>query len=81
MLKTNWRNNTYWGFIQNHIEHSPPPVTSQNGLNYTAIDFNEKAKHNLGLQTNFTFFSRPLNTLLAILKNILERYKNGLRSK
>ncbi len=42
-------------------------------INYTAIDFYEHAKHIQGMQTNFTFSPRPLNSLLVILKNILER--------
>jgi hypothetical protein len=44
----------------------------QNGLNYTAIDFCEQTKHIRGSQTTLTFSPRPLNSLLATLKNILE---------
>jgi hypothetical protein len=48
------------------------PILFQNGLNYTPIDFYEQVKHIQGSQTKFTFSPRPLNSLLAILKNILE---------
>ncbi len=46
-------------------------IVFQNGLNHTPIDFCEQAKHIRGSQINFTF-SRSLNCILAILKDILE---------
>jgi hypothetical protein len=41
-------------------------------FNNTPIDFYEQAKHIPGMQANFTFSLRPLNSILAILKNILK---------
>jgi hypothetical protein len=38
-----WRNNTYWRFLQIHIEHSP--IIFLNDLNYTPTDFREQAKY------------------------------------
>ncbi len=47
-----------------------PPI---NGiLNNASINFDEQAKHIRGTRTNSTFSLRPLNSLLAILKNTLE---------
>jgi hypothetical protein len=42
------------------------------GLTSTLLDFYEQANHIRGPQTNFTVSPRPSNSLLAILKNILE---------
>jgi hypothetical protein len=67
-LKTYCRNNTFWRFLKNHIEHSP--IIFYSGLNYALIDFYEQAKHIRGPWTNFTVSPLPLNSLLATLKNI-----------
>ncbi len=71
-------NNAYWRLY--HILHFP--IVFQNGLNYIPIDFNEQAKSFHGSQINFTFSPRPLSSLLAILKNILEleEWTKGIKS-
>ncbi len=41
------------------------------------MDFYEQAKHFRGTQKNLLFFLRPLNSLLEILKNLLELEEYG----
>ncbi len=62
-LKTYWRNNSNIPFytLQYYFKMAS-----------TIHYFYEQAKHIRGLQTNVTFSPRPLNSLLAFMKNILE---------